>query len=847
MGSNVSGRMGQINSSVNLSGLVLYMPFEWGSAVDISGRGNDGTVVNAVWNATGGRNQTGGFRFDGSGDYINVGTGFNTINNVAVSLWFKANVLSNNYIFCKYHNTGDSWAVGFSSSGNLLRINDDIDNAGMARDATIVSPNVWYHVVVILEEKNETAYENKLYLNGILKGNESYSTGGWNSFGGNLYIGSRDPANYYFNGTIDEVMIFNRSLSATEILQLYNNQSANHDGNPYYTDYQNLTGSNTFNISTSADFVFPDFKFSSGTNQFYSPLVRGSVGVSGWNWVADNIAPSVSINSPLAQNYSTSSISFNITANDSSEMGSCWFNIDGINNLTLTNLTFSDYSYTNSSVPDGQYTARFYCNDSLGNLNGTESVGFGVDTVAPSVIINSPLNQNYTASNISFNVTATDLGEMGSCWFTINGGLTNNSLVNSTSFSVYNYTNSSVADGQYTARFYCNDSYGNLNNTESVAFGVDTVGPVISLISPANAVSSTVNVYNFTFNVSDESDISNCSLIFDGSVVGTIFSVVKNATNGIYKSGLNVASYRWSVNCTDVLGNEGNSSVRRLVVSSVAVASSSGGGGGGGGGINLFSGNFSVVGDSFNIRSVVGDLRTRKLIIKNLGKGSLYVKLSVDGDDIEKDGVIKSFDKIIVFDSDEFYLSEGEEREVDVKVIIPDSLGVYVGRIIINKGSGEEEIPVVINTQSKETLFDISSTPLSDSVSKGEKFRTQMYLLPVGEKGVDVSIKYLIRDYSGKVYREESNTFYVDGEMNFIKEFETSGLAEGNYVFVAEMVYAGGFASASSQFSVGENWRDKLMGNNIYLIVLVIGIISVFIIVLIKLVKIRRYKKSKRK
>ena len=37
MSSNISARIGQMNFSVNVSGLQLYMPFEWGSAVDISG------------------------------------------------------------------------------------------------------------------------------------------------------------------------------------------------------------------------------------------------------------------------------------------------------------------------------------------------------------------------------------------------------------------------------------------------------------------------------------------------------------------------------------------------------------------------------------------------------------------------------------------------------------------------------------------------------------------------------------------------------------------------------------------------------------------------------------------
>ena len=62
--------------------MLLHMPFEGGSTSgsagnngstkDYSGYYNNGTVVNAIWNRTGG--QIGGYyKFDGSGDYVNIG------------------------------------------------------------------------------------------------------------------------------------------------------------------------------------------------------------------------------------------------------------------------------------------------------------------------------------------------------------------------------------------------------------------------------------------------------------------------------------------------------------------------------------------------------------------------------------------------------------------------------------------------------------------------------------------------------------------------------------------------------------------------------------------------------
>jgi len=62
------------------------------------------------------------------------------------------------------------------------------------------------------------------------------------------------------------------------------------------------------------------------------------------------------------------------------------------------------------------------------------------------------------------------------------------------------------------------------------------------------------------------------------------------------------------------------------------------------------------------------------------------------------------------------------------------------------------------------------------------------------------------------------------------------------------MVYVGGFATASSQFSITEEASyEEIVSENIYLIVLGVIIFIAFIVVLVKLVRIRKYKRLKKK
>lgn len=95
----------------------------------------------------------------------------------------------------------------------------------------------------------------------------------------------------------------------------------------------------------------------------------------------------------------------------------------------------------------------------------------------------------------------------------------------------------------------------------------DTSAPVISLISPDDATSSTTSEYNFTFNVTDEGTISSCSLIVDNSAINSLSTVnTTGGTNGMYNSSFAEGSHTWSINCTDGGANTQNSSSRTFTV-----------------------------------------------------------------------------------------------------------------------------------------------------------------------------------------------------------------------------------------------------------------------------------------
>ncbi|MEA3430104.1 MAG: LamG domain-containing protein, partial [Nanoarchaeota archaeon] len=205
------------DGTFNETGLVGYWKLNE-DATDSSGNGNDGSIIGDVSNVTGKIN--GAYNFDGTGDYIEVSDDnsldFGT-NDFSLVAWFNAKNTSYSqhpHIFSKQDpEQSTEWTLQFlNTNGNLIfRANA----VSQLTDTFDYFDDNWHNVVVT--RNSGTFY---LYVDGSEKDSASASLTLTNS--NPLRIGRRSAAyDGYFNGDIDEAMIFNRSLSSTEISNLY--------------------------------------------------------------------------------------------------------------------------------------------------------------------------------------------------------------------------------------------------------------------------------------------------------------------------------------------------------------------------------------------------------------------------------------------------------------------------------------------------------------------------------------------------------------------------------------------------------------------------------------------------
>jgi hypothetical protein len=218
------------------------------------------------------------------------------------------------------------------------------------------------------------------------------------------------------------------------------------------------------------------------------------------------------------------------------------------------------------------------------------------------------------------------------------------------------------------------------------------------------------------------------------------------------------------------------------------------GGGGGGGGAPKKVAPVLVDTDSINVPIIVGTNKTKIITITNPGNSSITVSLKSS-----------EFGDILSLNQTSFLLGPGQKRDVELNFNAPDSPGIYLGKILVNG----QTISVSVDVSSGGLLFDVEVI-IPDQykvISDGSNLSVQISLIPFGGKlNSNVTLNYFIKDFDGKIFYHENNTFLIQEQEIFKKDFATSAFPPGDYVIGLELTYPnGGVATSSAIFKIQEN------------------------------------------
>ena len=185
---------------------------------DLSGNGNNGTLVNSVGYNSG---NLGSLTFDGVSAYISV-SGSITTSAATFIAWINRNGNQVNYagiVYCR-----SNFVSGMEFFGTTNKIgytwNGDVNTYNW--DSGLVTPNLsWCMCAISVSSSSATAYLGQ--SSGISSSTNIYNASSTTL--NNIMIGN-DPNSpgpvRYFNGNIAQVSIYNRALSAQEIQQNFN-------------------------------------------------------------------------------------------------------------------------------------------------------------------------------------------------------------------------------------------------------------------------------------------------------------------------------------------------------------------------------------------------------------------------------------------------------------------------------------------------------------------------------------------------------------------------------------------------------------------------------------------------
>ena len=473
---------------------------------DYTGRNNGTAYGNATQTDAGKLGK--GFRFDGSGDYIDFPDAQQTICdgcNFSISVWFKTLHAADQGVY------GNTYMVTGNGRGYevYLGTNDfvymGIGNGSLSKATAITTynTNVWNNLVFSFNGTYMNGYYNGAFqlsedVTDDLAGIYPKSNAAASETIGGAYEGIAD----FFNGSIDDVMIFNRSLSADEIAGLYANQSSK-----YLTN----------NFTSLAD--------GTHTIKAYTQDIAGNVNSTELRQVSiDTTQPGFTDNKTNATATTpryNEVLQLNITVTDAVDVNTVMLatNISGTL-ANSTNLTFAGSADTSViaifnltiNMTKGLMQWQVWANDSVGNANVSELFTVVIQNTAPiTPNMTAPANNsNLNESSVLFNFSSSDIDDDSITYYLFINSVYNDSTADKNFTKVF-------ADGSYNWSVIAGDLTDNSSMGGPYYLTVDTIYPNISFISPTpdNNARNRLTEPEVTINASVSDNYHNYSSLID--------------------------------------------------------------------------------------------------------------------------------------------------------------------------------------------------------------------------------------------------------------------------------------------------------------------------------------------
>ncbi len=194
-----------------------FVPSEHFGVVTYEGDGSSSHSIN------GGKFGAGAY-FNGSSSKVDIGTlGTTFENNFSFSLWFNLSTIPSLGIVTLFTTFEDYYCYAFIRDSDKkveVRVENASTGYAIKSTSTFGTYGVWHHLAVTKSSSDGL----KIYINGSLENTDATATVDLKTMNGDNLIGAYNSAGttqYYLEGKIDQVRIFTKALSSSEVSTLY--------------------------------------------------------------------------------------------------------------------------------------------------------------------------------------------------------------------------------------------------------------------------------------------------------------------------------------------------------------------------------------------------------------------------------------------------------------------------------------------------------------------------------------------------------------------------------------------------------------------------------------------------
>lgn len=396
-------------------------------ALDSGIYGNNGTIYGAIYNNSKGGNETGNytFQFDGINDRIELGniSNYERTDKFSFSYWFKTSTSSVDVMLDKYASSR-GWSIYMDSGKITLAFANSGSNFIKKETSNAYNNNTWYHFALSYDGTSQSG-GFIFYIDGqtVSTNTITNSLSATTRSSPNVNIGSRQTA-LYFEGKMDEIAIYNYTLSQTDVESLFNNGLYYHNETCNETEFnqslnqsENITFDYNFPINTQDKYIEWYVNCSNSTREVSSEI---------WNFYYDNDFTSPTINVLFPDTTYNETYNFDMFINlTTDEKTDCTVNITEFS-PDIDNETY--FSFSENTLTNAFYSAYLQCIDlSLHNNSANTTLWFTKDKEYPFILSILPNEDNSTevvGGIFDFIINLTDNNDLYNFKFNITDNLT---------------------------------------------------------------------------------------------------------------------------------------------------------------------------------------------------------------------------------------------------------------------------------------------------------------------------------------------------------------------------------------------------------------------------------------